>query len=76
MLMIWSVRCTFHTRVKSEPEFLSGLGLISGRASLGSHSPEDRDWKSSLAPPGHCLVGVVYWVLGGIKPPWGRREGP
>lgn len=35
MLMIWSVLCTFHTRTRSELEFLSGLGLISGGGSLG-----------------------------------------
>lgn len=63
MLMIWSTRCTFHTRMKMELEFLSGLGLISSRGSQGSHS--FRGPRLAVLPGLPCLVGVVCWVLGG-----------
>lgn len=73
MLMIWSAQRTFHTRMKSKLEFLSALGLISSRGSLGSRSP--RGQRLAVLPgPARALLGGcgVLGAGGAFKPLWGR----
>lgn len=81
MLMIWSARCTFHTRMRSELEFLSALGLIISRAPWAAGSPRGQGL-AVLPSPARALLGGCG-VRGGGAGRGGRgvrafvgKEGP